>query len=138
MPSAFTSFNILREVTTMKRQLRLETLAAVAATVIGLFASTIVLAANATTAEELAQQSGCFKCHAVAKKKDGPTYKDVAAKYKGDADAEKRLIFHITSGEKVKFDDGHEEKHKIVKSKDEKEIKNLADWILSLEGGTKS
>ncbi len=122
----------------MKRELRMETLVVVAATVIGLFASTIMVAANSTAAEALAQQSGCLKCHAVAKKKDGPTYRDVAAKYKGKADAEERLIYHITSGEKVKFDDGHEEKHKIVKSKDEKEIKNLAEWILSLEGGTKS
>ncbi|HYM34898.1 MAG TPA: hypothetical protein VET48_05840, partial [Steroidobacteraceae bacterium] len=59
------------------------------------------------------------------------------AKYKGNPDAEAKLIYHITSGEKVKFEDGHEEEHKIVKTKDQKEIKNLVDWILSLEGGTK-
>jgi len=116
----------------------MKALTAVAATASGLLMSTIAVAANATTAEALAQQNGCFKCHAVAKKKDGPTYQDVAAKYRGEADAESRLIYHLTSGEKVKFDDGHEEKHKIVKSKDEKEIKNLADWILSLTGGTKT
>jgi cytochrome c len=94
-------------------------------------------AADAAKAEMLAKQSGCLKCHAVDKKKDAPAYRDVAAKYKGNPGAEERLIFHVTSGEKVKFEDGHEEEHKIVKSKDKAEIKNLVDWILSLEGGTK-
>jgi cytochrome c len=94
-------------------------------------------ALDADAAQTLARQSGCFKCHAVDKKKDGPAYRDVAAKYKGNAEAEAKLIHHITSGERVKFPDGHEEDHKIVKSKDPAEIKNLVDWILSLEGGTK-
>jgi cytochrome c len=94
-------------------------------------------ALDADAAQTLARQSGCFKCHATDKKKDGPAYRDVAAKYKGNAEAEAKLIHHITSGERVKFPDGHEEDHKIVKSKDAAEIKNLVDWILSLEGGTK-
>lgn len=94
-------------------------------------------ALDADAAQTLARQSGCFKCHAIDKKKDGPAYRDVAAKYKGNAEAEAKLIHHITSGERVKFPDGHEEDHKIVKSKDPVEIKNLVDWILSLEGGTK-
>ncbi len=95
------------------------------------------LAADANTAKMLARQSGCFECHAVDHKKDAPAYRDIAAKYAGNADAEKKLTYHITSGERVKFDDGHEEDHKIVKSKDPAEIKNLVDWILSLPGGTK-
>jgi len=103
----------------------------------GLLFSADALAADAAAAQMLAKQSGCLKCHAVDKKKDAPAYRDVAAKYKGNAGAEERLIFHVTSGEKVKFEDGHEEEHKIVKSKDKAEIKNLVDWILSLEGGTK-
>ena len=59
------------------------------------------------------------------------------AKYKGDPQAQQRLIFHVTSGEKVKFSDGHQEEHKKVKTSDPNETKNLVDWILSLEGGTK-
>ena len=38
----------------------------------------------------------------------------------------------ITTGEKAKFPDGHEEDHKIIKTKDMNEIKNLVNWILSL------
>lgn len=86
-------------------------------------------------AKELARQNNCFKCHAVSKDKDGPAYKKVAEKYRGKDNAEARLIEHITSGEKAKFPDGHEEAHKIVKTSpphDQAQIKNLVDWILSL------
>ena len=91
-------------------------------------------AVDADAAKGLAKQNNCFKCHAVDKDKDGPSYKKVAEKYKGKANAEARLIQHITSGEKAKFPDGHEEEHKIVKTspaKDEAQIKNLVQWILA-------
>ena len=98
----------------------------------GLWASSQALAADAAAAQTLARQSNCFKCHAIDKKKDAPPWKEVAAKYKGKAEAQSRLITHITTGEKAKFEDGHEEDHPIVKSKNPDEIKNLVDWILSL------
>ena len=92
-------------------------------------------AVDADAARALARQNNCFKCHGIEKEKDGPAWKKVAEKYKGKADAEARLIQHITSGEKAKFPDGHEEAHKIVETmppKDMEQIKNLVDWILSL------
>jgi cytochrome c len=89
-------------------------------------------AADAASAEKLAKQSNCFKCHMIDQKKESTSWHDIAVKYRGKPDAEDKLIFHITSGEKVKFDDGHEENHKIVKSKDPVEIKNLVAWILTL------
>lgn len=90
-------------------------------------------AVDAAAAQRLARQSNCFKCHAVDKKKEGPAYKDVAAKWKGKpaAEAHARIVTHITSGEKVKFEDGHEEDHAMVKTKDKEQIDNLVDWILS-------
>jgi cytochrome c len=91
-------------------------------------------AVDAEAAKSLARQNNCFKCHSVEKDKDGPAYKKVAEKFKGKPDAEARLITHVTSGEKAKFPDGHEEEHKIVKTsppKDMAQIKNLVDWILS-------
>ena len=94
--------------------------------------ASISRAADEPAARTLARQSNCFKCHSVDKKKDGPAWRDVAIKYQGKADAEATLTKHITSGEKVKFEDGHEEDHTVVKSSDPKEIKNLVDWILSL------
>ena len=94
-------------------------------------------AADASAAESLARHSGCNKCHAVEKKKDGPALRDVAAKYRGDEHAQEKLLKHVTSGEMVKFDDGHKEEHKKVKTQDADQTKNLIDWILSLQGGTK-
>jgi len=91
-------------------------------------------AMDADAAKTLAKQNNCLKCHAIEKEKDGPAYHKVAEKYKGKANAEARLIEHITSGEKAKFADGHEEEHKIVKTsppKDMEQIKNLVQWILA-------
>src|SRR5580765_1791340 len=99
-----------------------------------LFAMPAVAAVDVEAAKALARQNNCFKCHAAEKDKDGPAYKKVAEKYKGKDNAEARLIEHITSGEKAKFPDGHEEEHKIVKTdppKDMAQIKNLVDWILA-------
>jgi len=92
-------------------------------------------APDAAAAEALARQNNCFKCHAMEREKDGPAWKKVAEKYKGKDNAEARLIEHITTGEKAKFPDGHEEEHKIIQTsppKDMAQIKNLIDWILSL------
>ena len=83
-------------------------------------------------AKSLMKKSNCFKCHAIDKKKDGPAWKEVARKFKGKADAEAKLTKHITSGAKVKLEDGTEDEHPIVKSKDAAAIRNLVDWILSL------
>ena len=92
-------------------------------------------AVDVDAAKALARQNNCFKCHAIDKEKDGPAWKKVAEKYKGKDNAEARLVEHITSGEKAKFPDGHEEEHKVVQTsppKDMAQIKNLVDWILSL------
>jgi cytochrome c len=91
-------------------------------------------AVDVEAAKALAKQNNCFKCHAVDKEKDGPAYKKIAEKYKGKTSAEARLVEHITSGEKAKFADGHEEEHKIVRTtppKDTEQVKNLVQWILS-------
>ena len=47
-------------------------------------------AGTASAQEALAKSSGCMNCHDVAAKKIGPAFKDIAAKYKGKADAEAR------------------------------------------------
>ena len=107
----------------------------VAALALAVFLSPSVQAVDIDAAKQLAKQNNCFKCHAVEKDKDGPAWKKVAEKYKGKPEAEAKLITHLTSGEKAKFPDGHEEEHKIVKTdppKDMAQIKNLVDWILSL------
>ena len=49
-------------------------------------------------AMQLAKKSNCFGCHALDKKKVGPAFKDVAAKYRGDAGAEDHLANAIGKG----------------------------------------
>ena len=81
-------------------------------------------------AEALAKKSGCLKCHSVAQKKDAPSYKSIAEKYKGKADAEATLHKHLTGNPKVKVD-GKEEEHDSPKTKNDAEIRNLVRWVLS-------
>jgi cytochrome c len=47
---------------------------------------------------ELAKQKNCMACHAIDKKLVGPSYKDVAAKYKADKDAPAKLAKKIREG----------------------------------------
>jgi cytochrome c len=79
----------------------------------------------------MAKKDGCLKCHAIDKDKKGPSYKKIAEKHKGKADGEDKCIKNITTGPKVKLQDGTEEEHKIVATKDPAEQKNLCEWILS-------
>jgi cytochrome c len=46
----------------------------------------------------LAKKNGCMVCHAIDKKVVGPAWKDVAAKYRGDAGAEAKLMDKIAKG----------------------------------------
>jgi cytochrome c len=86
---------------------------------------------DADAAEVLARREGCLKCHGATKDKEGPSFKKVAAKYKDKADAEARLLKHVRSGDPVKFSDGEEEDHRIIRSQDEDAVMNLIRWILS-------
>jgi cytochrome c len=90
------------------------------------------LGADAAAAQALARRSNCFKCHAIDKPKEAAPWKEVAAKNKGKPDAQDKLIKHITTGPKVKLEDGSQEEHPIIKTKNADEIKNLVDWILTM------
>jgi cytochrome c len=85
---------------------------------------------NVAGAEGLSKKSGCMTCHSVTQKKDGPSFKSVAEKYKGKADAEATLFKHLTTNPKIKVD-GKEESHDSLKTKNEAEIRNVVKWILS-------
>ena len=57
------------------------------------------LASNAALANaDLAKSKNCMACHAVATKVVGPAYKDVAAKYAGQKDAEDKLTQKVLKG----------------------------------------
>jgi cytochrome c len=46
----------------------------------------------------LAQKSGCFTCHAMERKLVGPAWNDIAAKYRGQKDAEAKLVVKVAKG----------------------------------------
>ncbi len=88
-------------------------------------------AVDEAAALALAKKNDCTKCHALDKTKKGPSYKKIAAKYKQKKLGEKEAIKQMTEGKKVKLEDGTEEDHKIIDTKDPKELSNIAQWILS-------
>lgn len=99
-------------------------------------ATFLLLAPAASAVDEdaaklLFKKNECTKCHAPEKNKKGPSLKKIGKEYKGKADAEATLIKHFTVSKKVKLDDGSEEDHKVVETKDQAALKNLAEWILS-------
>ena len=90
--------------------------------VIASVAAAALLAAGTARADEaLAQKSGCMTCHAVDAKKVGPSFKSIGAKFKGQADAEKKLVDQLKSGKG----------HPAVKTSDADTTK-LVKWVLAM------
>lgn len=87
----------------------------VALTSVGLF-----LTGAAHASEALAKGNGCLNCHAVDAKKIGPSFKDIAAKYKGKADAEATVTAKLAAGKE----------HPAVKAKPD-DLKALVKWVLA-------
>ncbi len=85
-------------------------------------------AMDAAAAKALASKSACLACHAVDKKLVGPAYKDVAAKHKGQADAETKVAARIKSGGSGMY--GPIPMPAQPNLKDD-ELKLLAAWILA-------
>ncbi|MEY3523181.1 MAG: hypothetical protein RIT33_598 [Pseudomonadota bacterium] len=63
-----------------------------------LVASALMVSAPAFASKEIASKNACMGCHAVDKKVVGPAYKDIAAKYKGQADAVDKLAKKVKAG----------------------------------------
>ncbi len=61
-------------------------------------AQTAGAAVDMAKGEALAKANNCLACHTVDKKLVGPAYQDVAKKYKGDKDAEDKLIKKVKAG----------------------------------------
>lgn len=62
---------------------------------------TVALACAASAASanpDLAKAKNCMACHAIGSKLVGPAYKDVAAKYAGQKDAEDKLVQKVMKG----------------------------------------
>jgi cytochrome c len=85
-------------------------------------------AGNALASEALAKKHNCLTCHAVDKKVIGPGYNEVAAKYKGDAGAEAKLIAKVKNGGTGAWGQIPMPPNASVPDAD---IKTLVKWVLS-------
>ena len=68
------------------------------AATLGLSAQAALAEDAASAGEALAQKGGCLMCHTVQKRNVGPAFKDIAAVYKTQDDAEEKLINKIKKG----------------------------------------
>jgi cytochrome c len=97
-------------------------------------AAALLISGQATADLALAKKSGCLACHSVEKKIVGPGWKDVAAKYKGDAGAKASLITKVAKGGKgnwTKVTGGAPMPPYSPRVSDEN-IEKLVDFILAL------
>ena len=66
-------------------------------------ASSLIVTGTALADDALVTKNKCNVCHALDKKMMGPSWKDVAAKNKGQKDAETAIAKAIASGSKGKY-----------------------------------
>lgn len=97
---------------------------------VGLAASVLTFANAALANEKLAQASGCMTCHGVDKKIIGPSYKEVADKYRGSKTAEADLIKKVKGGGQGVWGSVPMPPNAHVKDED---IKTLVVWILGMK-----
>lgn len=93
--------------------------------------STAVLASGCNSptseSERLAQEKGCMRCHAVHSKVVGPSFEQVADRYRGDASASERLAAKIRHGTVGQWGRVIMPKQSHVTPA---EAKLLAEWVL--------
>ncbi len=89
----------------------------------------LVMSVTAAQADdkELAEKSGCLGCHSIDEKVVGPSYIDVAAKYKGQKDAASILFQKVRNGGSGVWGTVAMPPNKKVSDKD---LKKIIAWIL--------
>jgi len=89
-----------------------------------------LLAAPAVRADEaMAKKYNCLACHAVDKKLVGPSYKDIAKKYKGQAGADAKMVDKVKKGGSGVWGPIPMPPNAAVPDAD---VKKLVDWILAM------
>ena len=83
-----------------------------------------------TTGPAMMQKHGCAACHAIDKKLVGPSYQDVAAKYKDNKDAPAKLAQKVKAGGTGVWGQVPMPPNAAVPDDD---VKALVAWILTLK-----
>ena len=88
---------------------------------IAIAAAALLTAGAAQASSDIADKAGCNKCHATDAKKMGPSYKDIAKKFKGNAAAQGDIVKKLMTGT------GHPKA-----SASEADLTAVTKWILSM------
>ena len=91
-------------------------------------AMSALASSSAMASADLAKAKNCMACHAVANKLVGPAFKDVAAKYAGQKDAEAKLSAKVMKGGSGSWGAVPMPANPQVS---EAEAKTLVKWVLS-------
>ena len=95
---------------------------------LALAAAAASLTAPAMASADLAKKHNCLACHAADKKMVGPAYKDIAAKYKGQADAVAKLSEKVKKGGQGAWGPVPMPPNAAVPDAD---LKALVEWVLA-------
>lgn len=87
-----------------------------------------LLGIPAHASPELAAKSQCMICHQIDKKAMGPSFKDIAARYKSDSAAEATLVNSMLKGAAGKWGKAPMPPQKIAPV----DAQKLTRWILTL------
>jgi cytochrome c len=97
---------------------------------VGIALAAALAAAPATASEAIATKAGCTACHAKDKKLVGPSFKDIAARYKGKGDAVAQLMEKSRKGGKGNFGPIPMPPNPPEKISDA-DLKAVVEWILA-------
>jgi cytochrome c len=92
-------------------------------------AAGMMLAGQASADDALAKKHNCLACHQVDKKSVGPAYKEIAKKYKGQADAVAKLSEKVKKGGSGVWGPVPMAPNPAVPDAD---IRTLVEWIMKM------
>ncbi|MBB5441809.1 MULTISPECIES: c-type cytochrome [unclassified Paraburkholderia] len=101
------------------------------ALVVGALAGTMTWGARAAEAprgQQVAAANACMGCHAVDRKLVGPSFQQIAAKYKGDAQAPTKLARKVKDGGSGVWGMIPMPAHQSMSDAD---IRAVVDWVLA-------
>ncbi len=96
--------------------------------ILSVAALALAVAVPAHASEQLAKKHNCLACHSIDKKLVGPSYKDIAEKYRNDKSAEAKLVEKVKKGGSGVWGPVPMAPNQTVP---EAELKALVKWILS-------
>lgn len=93
--------------------------------------ATVAVSIPALASQELADANKCKKCHHVDIVKDGPSFKQIAKKYAGQAGIADKLVNKVMKGSAGVWGKENEmpENKKVTKE----DAKTIVEWILTLK-----